>query len=193
MSPHLPDPRAGIEPAASTFRAWRSYQQLLPRSQFIQRFGKEDSNLHHLIQSQGACRLADSRERPAGVEPAYRAWEARAWPIGQGRTDALFTFSRGRPRRPGSPPGDAADPFHVFTWKAPGRATSWDRTAGSGIRTPVAWVETRNLATRPIPPRSLPILRLSAEGEGVEPPRLIARPNSSRVPSPIGLSFLHRR
>ena len=41
-------------------------------------FGKEDSNLHRLIQSQGAYPLADSRERPAGVEPACRAWEARA-------------------------------------------------------------------------------------------------------------------
>ena len=41
-------------------------------------FGKEDSNLHRLIQSQGAYRLADSRERPAGVEPACRTWEARA-------------------------------------------------------------------------------------------------------------------
>ena len=41
-------------------------------------FGKKDSNLHRLIQSQGAYRLADSRERPAGVEPACRAWEARA-------------------------------------------------------------------------------------------------------------------
>jgi hypothetical protein len=75
-------PGAGIEPAASTFRAWRHYQQQLPRSR---RFGKEDSNLHRLIQSQVACRLADSRERPAGVEPAYRTWEARAWPLGPGR------------------------------------------------------------------------------------------------------------
>ena len=30
---------------------------------------------------------------------------------------------------------------------------------------------------------------LQAEGEGVEPSRLIARPGSGRVPSPIGLSF----
>ena len=30
---------------------------------------------------------------------------------------------------------------------------------------------------------------MPAEGEGVEPPRLIARPGSGRVPSPIGLSF----
>ena len=29
-----------------------------------------------------------------------------------------------------------------------------------------------------------------AEGEGVEPSRLIARPVSSRVPSPFGLPFL---
>ena len=33
---------------------------------------------------------------------------------------------------------------------------------------------------------------LQAEGEGVEPSRLIARPGSSRVPSPIGLPFLVR-
>jgi hypothetical protein len=30
---------------------------------------------------------------------------------------------------------------------------------------------------------------LQAEGEGVEPSRLIARPDSSRVPSPFGLPF----
>jgi hypothetical protein len=30
---------------------------------------------------------------------------------------------------------------------------------------------------------------LQAEGEGVEPSRLIARPGSSRVPSPVGLPF----
>src|SRR5262249_61507945 len=32
--------------------------------------------------------------------------------------------------------------------------------------------------------------KTQAEGEGVEPSRLIARPGSGRVPSPIGLSFL---
>ena len=107
-------PGAGIEPAASTFRAWRHYQQQLPRSR---RFGKEDSNLHRLIQSQGACRLADSRERPAGVEPACRTWEARAWPLGPGRyarsriPDARFQIpesvrDRGfEPRSPGWKPG----------------------------------------------------------------------------------------
>jgi hypothetical protein len=42
------------------------------------RFGKEDSNLHRLVQSQGACRLADSRECPAGVEPACPVWKTGA-------------------------------------------------------------------------------------------------------------------
>ncbi len=60
-------PGAGIEPAASTFRAWRHYQQQLPRSIA---FGKEDSNLHRLIQSQGAYPLADSRAEGEGVEPS---------------------------------------------------------------------------------------------------------------------------
>ena len=80
-------PGAGIEPAASTFRAWRHDQPQLPRSvprllvrteQVQSRFGKEDSNLHHLIQSQGACRLADSRECPAGFEPTCPAWKTGA-------------------------------------------------------------------------------------------------------------------
>ncbi len=30
---------------------------------------------------------------------------------------------------------------------------------------------------------------VEAEGEGVEPPRLIARPLSGRLPSPVGLTF----
>ncbi len=34
-----------------------------------------------------------------------------------------------------------------------------------------------------------PRARLAAEGEGVEPSRLVARPDSSRVPSPVGLPF----
>ena len=41
-------------------------------------FGKEDSNLHRLIQSQASLPLADSRERPAGVEPACPAWKTGA-------------------------------------------------------------------------------------------------------------------
>jgi hypothetical protein len=47
-------------------------------SSYCPGFGKEDSNPHRLIQGQGAYPLADSRERPAGVEPACRTWEARA-------------------------------------------------------------------------------------------------------------------
>ena len=44
------------------------------------RFGKKDSNLHHLIQSQAAFQLADSRiERvPRESNPPVGAWEARA-------------------------------------------------------------------------------------------------------------------
>jgi hypothetical protein len=153
---HNAVPGAGIEPAASTFRAWRHYQQQLPRSR---RFGKEDSNLHRLIQSQGACQLADSRERPAGVEPAYRTWEARAWPLGPGRyarcsfSDATFHHGESErdrgfePRSPGWKPG----------------VVPLDQSRSA--------FDSR------------------AEGEGVEPSRLIARPSSSRVPSPIGLPF----
>jgi hypothetical protein len=81
-------------------------------------FGKEDSNPHRLIQSQGAYPLADSRERHARVELAYPVWKTSAW---------------------------TARPM------------------------------TRSDA--------------EAEGEGVEPSRLIARPVSSRVPSPFGLPF----
>jgi hypothetical protein len=66
---------------SSRFRAWSHYQQQLPRSR---EFGKEDSNLHRLIQSQGAFRLADSREHPAGVEPACQIWKIRALPTGPG-------------------------------------------------------------------------------------------------------------
>ncbi len=57
----------------------------------------------------------------------------------------------------------------------------------SGIRTPVAWLEARNRATGPIPPF---VHKKPAEGEGVEPSRLVARSISNRVPSPIGLPFL---
>jgi hypothetical protein len=46
-------------------------------------------------------------------------------------------------------------------------------------------LEARSRAAGPIP-QAFP----EAEGEGVEPSRLIARPSSSRVPSPVGLPFL---
>ena len=62
-----------------------------------------------------------------------------------------------------------------------------EQNAGSGNRTPVAWLEARSRAARPIPRSHHDQIR--AEGEGVEPSRLIARPISNRVPSPFGLPF----
>src|SRR5262249_47524458 len=70
------------------------------------------------------------------------------------------------PSSPGSKPGSLplADP----------------RECPVGIEpTYLVW-KTRTFATRP---------RAQAEGEGVEPSRLIARPFSRRLPSPIGLPF----
>lgn len=77
-------------------------------------FGEKGSNLHRLVQSQEAYRLADPRECPVGIEPMWLVWKTSAF------------------------------------------------------------------AARP---------RAHAEGEGVEPSRLIARPGSGRMPSPIGLPF----
>jgi hypothetical protein len=37
--------------------------------------------------------LANRSERPAGVEPACRVWQTRAWPIGQGRDDLCHFHS----------------------------------------------------------------------------------------------------
>jgi hypothetical protein len=118
------------------------------------RFGKEDSNLHHLIQSQAACRLADSR-----VESVSRELNP---PIGLGKPvpgrsardasliDRHITSERDRgiePRSPGWKPG-------------------------------VVPLDQSRSACRP-----------PAEGEGVEPSRLIARLISNQVPSPVGLPF----
>src|SRR4051794_29591427 len=65
--------REGLE--ATEFRGLESNQRP-PRSERgvtttsnCPGFGKEDSNLHRLIQSQGACRLADSREPPRESNP----------------------------------------------------------------------------------------------------------------------------
>ena len=86
-----------------------------PGSNLFLQLGEKELNLHLLVQSQAAYRLADPRECPVGVEPTCSAW----------KTDAFAA----RPRAQ------------------------------------------------------------KAEGEGVEPSRLIARPFSGRLPSPIGLSF----
>ncbi len=79
-------------------------------------FGKEDSNLHRLIQSQGAYRLADSRveSAPRGSNP---------------------------PVEPGKPAPD----------RSARDATTFASSAGSGSRTPIAWLEARSLALGPIP------------------------------------------
>src|SRR5208282_2449926 len=78
--------------------------------------GKEDSNLHRLIQSQGAYRLADSR-----VESASRESNP---PVGPGKP---------------APDRSARDASTVAS------------SAGSGIRTPIAWLEARSRALGPIP------------------------------------------
>src|SRR4051812_12547285 len=79
-------------------------------------FGKEDSNLHRLIQSQGAYPLADSR-----VESAPRESNPPAWP--------------GKP----APDRSARDASIVAS------------NAGSGSRTPIAWLEARSRVLGPIP------------------------------------------
>ena len=89
----------------------------LPAATAPESFGKEDSNLHRLIQSQGACRLADSRVR------APRGSRTRLSGLGSPRLAA----------RPGT--------------HQPSRRSR----AGSGIRTPVAWLEARSRAAGPIP------------------------------------------
>jgi hypothetical protein len=77
-------PGAGIEPAASTFRAWRHDQPQLPRSLAFNQFGKEASNLHRPVQSRGAYQLADSRvvvpgEHHARIELACPVWKTGAF------------------------------------------------------------------------------------------------------------------
>jgi hypothetical protein len=176
------DPGAGIEPAASTFRAWRHYQQQLPRSR-PSGFGKEDSNLHGLIQNQGAFRLADSRERPAGVEPACRAWEARAWPLGQGRRLSSAGSGIRTPVARLKAGSRAAGPIPRSSRRSPIPATDSGRR---GSRTPKAHrspdFESGAVANRLVlPPIS------EAPAGGFEPPivaltgrRLTVRPRRSR-------------
>ena len=128
-------PGAGIEPAASAFRARRHDQPQLPRSSSS---GRRIRTSTLLLQRQVACRLADSRECPAGVEPACPAWGAGA--------STARPRARERSQRPG------------------GRF----QRADSKSQIP------------------------EAEGGGVEPPRLIARPCSRRLPSPVGSPFHSR-
>ena len=80
-------PGAGIEPAASTFRAWRRYQQLLPRSQFdrsIREGGFEPPPPDSKSGSLPVSRFP--RAVPAGVEPACSdcGRAPSPWPPGHG-------------------------------------------------------------------------------------------------------------
>ena len=133
-------PGAGIEPAASAFRARRHYHQQLPRireggfeppppdsksgSLPVSRFPRAPRGSRTRLSDLGSPRLTArpgthqrlQRERDRGVEPRSPGWKPGVVPLDQSR-------------------------------------------------------------------------KKQAEGEGVEPSRLIARPGSGRVPSPIGLSF----
>ena len=62
------------------------------------------------------------------------------------------------------------------------RPASVGRVPG-GSRTRLSGLEDRRLG------RSATGTSLAAEGEGVEPSRLVARPGSGRMPSPVGLPF----
>jgi hypothetical protein len=179
-SPQVPG--AGIEPAASTFRAWRHDQPQLPRSvprllvrtkQVQPRFGKEDSNLHRLIQSQAACRLADSRECPAGVEPARSPWQGERLPLHPGHCD------RRRFVKETQSTGWGSNPRHRLT-----RAVSclldhqcMPRVGPEGLEPSPAWLRARCAAANTLVPtiaNSRPgrsrtsIFRLSAERSAAE-------------------------
>ncbi len=97
------------------------YQQPPPRSKSPStRFGKEDSNLHHLSQSQAAYRLANSRVRPVGVEPTYQAWMARTFAARPrthvetpSRSSPSRLESRKRKRRESNPQGSSLARFRI--------------------------------------------------------------------------------
>ena len=136
-------PGAGIEPAASAFRARRHYQQQLPRI------------------------------REGGFEPPPPDSKSGSLPVS--RFPRAPRGSRTRLSDLGSP----------------------RLTARPGTHQPLLRVRDRGVEPRSPgwKPGVVPLdqsRKKQAEGEGVEPSRLIARPGSSRVPSPVGLPF-HRR
>jgi hypothetical protein len=76
-------------------------------------------------------------------------------------------------------------PRHQQGWRESNpRRPFWRRTAHPGAHPCLTFLCTSDLA---FPCRSRQVNQ--AEGEGVEPSRLIAHPGSSRMPSPIGLPF----
>ena len=140
--PRIPTrvPGAGIEPAASAFRARRHYHQQLPRI------------------------------REGGFEPPPPDSKSGSLPVS--RFPRAPRGSRTRLSDLGSP-----------------RLTARPGTHQSSLRVRDRGVEPRSPGWKP---GVVPLDQsrgLQAEGEGVEPSRLIARPGSSRVPSPIGLPF----
>ena len=133
-------PGAGIEPAASAFRARRHYQQQLPRI------------------------------REGGFEPPPPDSKSGSLPVS--RFPRAPRGSRTRLSDLGSP-----------------RLTARPGTHQPSLRVRDRGVEPRSPGWKP---GVVPLDQsrgLQAEGEGVEPSRLIARPGSSRVPSPFGLPF----
>jgi hypothetical protein len=113
-------------------------------------FGKEDSNLHRPVQSRRACRLADSRGRPAGVEPACLPWGDSAWPLGQGRIVAEGAGVE--PARAGRPPGFR--PGAVATSAGPSPRIEEPTSSGGRNRTRVLPVNNRALVPARAPPES---------------------------------------
>ncbi len=92
----------------------------------IYRFGKEDSNLHRLIQSQGACRLADSRVsllifhllipttlRDRGFEPRLPGWKPGVVPLDQPRVTDRATLQNQRKERELNPQGSSLARFRI--------------------------------------------------------------------------------
>jgi hypothetical protein len=76
------------------------------------------------------------------------------------------------------PPPPGSKPSSLPVSRSP-RASRGSRTRLSGLEDRCLGRSARDASISP-----------RAEGEGVEPPRLIARPFSRRLPSPIGLPFL---
>jgi hypothetical protein len=133
-------PGAGIEPAASAFRARRHYHQQLPRI------------------------------REGGLEPPPPDSKSGGLPVS--RFPRAPRGSRTRLSDLGSP-----------------RLTARPGTHQHSLRVRDRGVEPRSPGWKPGVVPLDQSRELQAEGEGVEPSRLIARPTSNRVPSHIGLSF----
>ena len=130
-----------------TFRAWRHYQQQLPRTRSvtspIREGGFEPPPPDSKSGSLPVSRFPSTLPPWLPPYPALRA----TLPIGE---EGIVRDRGFEPRLPGWKPG----------------VVPLDQSRGVASSGP------------------------RAEGEGVEPSRLIARPSSNRVPSPIGLPFL---